>query len=459
MIKKFYLIGLLAYLYMAVLSILFYQERTIILDTAFVVFNIVKDATYNIQHFRFGNLFSQLLPVLARRCNMPLSFILKSYSISFVAYYLVCYALCGLYFKKYQFGLVVLLLNILFAADTFYWIPSEIPQGIALLMVVFAYLDKNRNSQPGIFNWAIIGFIIFSLVFFHPLLIVPFFFSIGYFLLNGEVFVNRKFYFRLIAVYILSLVLKITLFRTNYEAHSMGGLKNFITCFPNYFTLYSEKLFVHNCIHKYYWIPVIFVIVFGYYIGIRAWLKLVFFASAFLGYFFLVSICYPTSVTPDFYRENLYLPLSVFLALPILFEILPKFKDTKIVKLAFALILISAGLRFFTYHKEYRARLDWQKDFLTKYGGKKRIINSKNVDAHLLLMNWGTPYEFCLLSSLNNGPTESIIIDDKPEDRDWAGGETKRFLVNWNIYSYTELPSQYFRFQDTSKGYIVDRNN
>lgn len=68
-----------------------------------------------------------------------------SYSIGFMAYYLICYFICGSLLKQYDFALIILLLNLLFVTETFFYTPSELPQGIALLMVTFAFV---RNKQP-----------------------------------------------------------------------------------------------------------------------------------------------------------------------------------------------------------------------------------------------------------------------------------------------------------------------
>ena len=73
----------------------------------------------------------------------------------------------------------------------------------------------------------------------------------------------------------------------------------------------------------------------------------------------------------------------------------------------------------------------------------------------IVLMAWGTPYEFWLLSTTEQGTTASIIIDDKPELRPWAALLRKSLVVNWGIFPYSELNPKYFHFTDTTTGYEI----
>ena len=91
MYRKAYFIGSGAYLIMLLLSMVFYKERTIFLDAAFNLFYIIKKGTFCIQSNRFGDFFSQLLPVITSRLGLSLNTVLRSYSTSFVIYYFSCY--------------------------------------------------------------------------------------------------------------------------------------------------------------------------------------------------------------------------------------------------------------------------------------------------------------------------------------------------------------------------------
>ena len=200
----------------------------------------------------------------------------------------------------------------------------------------------------------------------------------------------------------------------------MSGMKNFLTCFPDYFTLYSNKQFLLHCVTIYYWAPVLLFSIVWLYYRHKQWNRLGLLLLSFFGYLFLVNVSYPTSATPVFYIENLHLPIGFFLALPLVYDVLPRLNDEKVVLSVFLLLALTAAARFYQTHFVYTARLDWERRFLKAHGNKKLIYPDAGVPMDTLMMVWGTPYEFWLLSTIEQGRSASIIIDPKPEVRLWA---------------------------------------
>jgi hypothetical protein len=188
----------------------------------------------------------------------------------------------------------------------------------------------------------------------------------------------------------------------------------------------------------------------------KKWKSLLFFIAFFGAYLLIVNVSYPDQTTPTAYIEGLYVPLAYILGLHVVFELLPAIKSYKLVVFFFIAVLCSWCLRVYLVKPVYSARLSWERNFLLHCGDKKIIIDAKKINAGILQMLWGSPYELCLLSSLENGKTASIIIDDKPLDREFATAVRKSFIVNWNVYDYDKLPLQYFNFTDTVNGYLVD---
>lgn len=440
---------------MFLFSMLFYKERIILVDTANGVFNIIKENSFAIGIYRFGNVFNQWLPVLAVKMNASLDTIMICYSVAFILYYFTCYLICGTLLKRYEFALLVLLFNTLFAADTFYWIPSELPQGMALLMVVFAMLYEKQFSTMRATTWMAVFTGLIVLVFYHPLLIFVMGFSIVFFLLHRHIPFDRKLLMITGCGFFVLLLLKTLFLRTPYERHSMSGMKNFITLFPDYFMLYSNRQFLANCISKYYWIPVVFMGVVALYYKQKQWKQAGLFLLSFFGYMLLVNVSYPSDVTPVFYIENLYLPLAAFLSLPLIFNIMPMLVRRKMAMPFLLLVLITFCVRVSTTHATYAARLDWERRFMKEHGDKKMIYPTRLVPMDTLMMVWGTPYEFWLLSTTEQSRTVSIIIDPKPENRMWADQLRNSLLVNWNIVPYSELKPKYFRMTDSTTPYLI----
>ena len=167
----------------------------------------------------------------------------------------------------------------------------------------------------------------------------------------------------------------------------------------------------------------------------------------------LVNVSYPNSSTPGFYTESLYTPLSVLLALPFVFEILPILERMKLAIPAIIILILIGCIRIYAAHYQYTSRIDYEQSFLDKYGTEKVIVKAKKQDKYILQMLWATPYEFLLLSVSEHRNPASIIIDDHPETMQWLNSAKNVLRVNWETYSYSELPSRYFRFTDSTSGY------
>ena len=455
MYRRVYFTGIVAYIIMLVLSQVFFKERTIFLDAAYNLFYIIKDGGFAITLFRFGDVFMQLPPVLARKACLPADTIFQIYSAGFVLFYFIAYLICGSILKRYDFALVILLLNILLVSDTFYWCLSQLPQAIAILVAILAFLQGRQANTIKPWQWCIAAAALATAVFLHPLVLFVILYCLAFFGLSSPPGADKKTLYILGISYCSIMLIKFLFFKTPYEHHSMSGLKNFVTQFPNYFTLFSDKRFAYNCLVKYYWIPVLFVAIAVFYVRIGAYKKLWLFACAFCAYLMLVNISYPSAATPEFYIENLYTPLVIFLALPFIFDLLPVLEPKKLVFPAFILILLSGCIRIYTSHTIYTARLNYERKILREYGDRKIMLTTKQADTDTLLMVWGTPYEFLLLSLSERGRPASIIVDNHPLERYWAANLHSSYVTNWNVFRYDDLPARYFNFADTTTGYLL----
>lgn len=458
MYRKLYFIGIVAYLYMLALSVLFYKERAIFLDCSYMIFQLVRTGAFCIEVYRFGDAFAQILPLLGYKLGQPLSVITLGYSVGLLLSPITCYIICGSVLKQYRFALVILLVSLLFATHTFYWTQSQVPQGIAPFMLIFALIWGKPLHDIRPLHKMVIAISLFVLAFFHPLMAVILAYSTIFFLLRNDGFLNRRVLSLMAGFFISMLILKAVFFRTPYERHSLSGLKNVVRLFPDYFTMYSNTAFLRHCVTAYYWIPISFCAIVAYYISTRSYKKLAFSSGAVLGYLLLVNIMYPTTDTPQFYIENLYAPIGLFLALPIVFDLLPVLELKKTGVAIVSLIVLTGCIRIYAAHAEYTSRLNWERSFLAANADKKIIADAKKVNAGILQMLWGTPYEFWQLSTIETGRSASIIIDDDPPHRDWAKGKTRELVVNWNIFSYKDLNPKYFIFLDTTSGYIIEKN-
>jgi len=241
--KKILISGAVVYAALFILSLFFYEERTAFLDIAYHLFYIIKDGDFAIQNNRFGSCFTQFFPLIASKVNVDLQNIMKLYSIAFVILYASVFFIIMLGAKSYQFGLVMLLHSILMVTDTFFWIQSELPQGLAFLLLFFSFIIHKKGFTTSIFYIPFVTIGILTLVFFHPLMLFPFLFIVAFF--YGYDNNTRKPILKSLVVTFLGLlILKQVFFKAAYDSTAIGGLKNFVHHFPNYITLQSNKNFI-----------------------------------------------------------------------------------------------------------------------------------------------------------------------------------------------------------------------
>lgn len=450
--KLVFSIGTVVYILLAILSLMFYVERTAFVDISFHLFHIIKDGYFAIQNNRFGAFFTQLFPLIGSKIGLDLDTIMKLYSVGFVLYYYAIFFVCVRILKSYQFGLVMLLLSTLMVTDTFYWIQSELPQGLALLVLYYALIDYSEKVDDR-YKWilrAMIPLIVLMLVFFHPLLMFPFLFI--------AVFLYLK-YPRLrsllqsgTALFIFILIIKSLFFKTGYDSSAMGGVKNFLTLFPDYIFLKSNKRFVIDAFTDYYMMIIALIGLVIYYVKSKEYAKLFLVCSFFLGYTLLVNVSYPNGAD-KFYIENLYLPLSLFVAVALVFDIVPHIQSKKYFIPILCTILLVRIIHIGLNHTVYTQRVDYLNKLLSETAlldQRKMIISSDRVAKDTVMMTWGTPYESWLLSTINTGETRSILVTDNIGAHRWKKEHNKKFATTWGVFDYDKLPKRYFILPDTT---------
>lgn len=449
--KTLYRLGFIPYILLILMATLFYKERTVFMDAAYHLFHFLMNDDFAIQHNRFGAAVTQVFPVLGSHLGLPLKSIMLLYSTGTMLYYFLCYFVCGTILKQYKFALLVLMFSILFATDTFFWPFSELQQGCTMLMVMFSLL--NTRIQLAL-KYLLILVLIVTLSFIHPLIIIPASFVFTYLIILKESNVPIKEVVLCFIIFISVYLIKFFAFKTPYDTQAGNGSHYIINNLrTGYFNLYSVQTFFHNCTGKFFWISVFFVSSVVFYIVKRRWLLLGFYSISVLGFISLVNLSYPDSGVPSFYIENLYLPVSIMLSVPIIFEGLASIPRKNAAIGLLVLLAFSSTYRIYNQRSFYKGRLDWLRGYYTAHKGEKLIVSQSKTPIETLIFSWGSPYEFWLLSTLETGNTASIIISENPEQLKWASPQTKSFIATWGVIPYKEFPKNYFNFNDTTAGY------
>lgn len=444
------LTGSIAYITLLILSIIYYEQRTVIFDMSFQLFSVLKDNSFAIQINRFGAVVTQIFPLMASRAGLSLNNVALIYSTAFVIYYFAVFLFILLVLKNTKTALVLLLFNTMIVTHSFFWIQCELLQGIAFTLLFIAFVENQlKSGKVSLLFQAFSPLFLFTIVFFYPLLPFVLLFALAY--LSQHYQSQKKSLLSIGVSYIFLYLVKILFFKTAYDSTSMNGVKNFITKFPNYFNLQSNKSFMEWLIKDYYAIIIFSAIVIAFYLWKRNFIKLLLFAGSSLFLVLLINVCYFYG-QDQFYLEPQYSILPIFISYPLVYDIFPKFKSKKIPVFIVASVVLLSFIRIINTARLYTERLNWDKNILKSTTGKI-ILKEKDVPMNLLKLSWGSSYEFWLLSTMENKQSRSIIIEQTTGEFD-AENNRKSFITKYGAFDYNQLNKKYFIFNDTVSQYI-----
>jgi len=449
--SAFHLLGYAAMMALLVLSIVFYQERAFLLDIAFQTFLMINEGTVQVMVNRFGSAVVQSLPLLAIKAEAPIWVISMLYSASFPLFFLLIYTLIVRVFKNDLLGWALVFLFTLIVYDAFYWATSEQQQGLAVLLLYFAFLLR----FPALDKWWLWLFHlggITLLAFYHPLIFIPFYFLWVFFLLH---YTKRFFNWRYLLLAVLMaavLILKSRYFSNWYDSGKTATfMENLERYYPNYFDLPSHTRFIKNCLYYWYLFPIFLCVNLAFYAFKRQWLKLLLLLGICFGHLMLLHIASPQS-EHRFYVEVNYMPLAIYVMVPFLFDIAPKVKPAYLLVLFASLLLLRLGT-IAAHHRPYTARIEWVRNTMEKgmeqHPEHSRFYLSANeAPMDTLLMSWGIPYESLLISAYDGKEPVSALFIHSDIERFKAGLQQDSTLVTeFKVYDVEELNWGYFPVQ------------
>lgn len=411
---------------------------------AFHLFEILSKNALAIQNQRFGACLTQFFPWFGSQCELSLKSLLYLYSLSFpIIYFLVYFILVALKSERY----IVLLFLYLFLITThsFFWPLSEIHQGVVLLILYIAIVEKlDFNIRNPILIILSITFIP-TIVFLYPLMIISILFYVLFFYSTKE---RRD---SLCVIAFLSLfcfIVKSIFSRGGYDNNSMARIFNSYNI-SHYFNLASTKQFWTMLWANYYLWVIGFTTTLVYYLRTKNEYKIAILSFFSIAIIVLIHLCYPDGGEP-FYLEGQYMQLSFFLGLALTQDIwdkiIPQMKLTLL-----GIVFIAFSFRLSAVKHQYIDRIDFYQSMIDKYKTEKVILSDSELYRKKLKMTWCSSYEIWLLSTVKNGKTSSIIISDDINRFDWTLDSQNMFLTNWGPTDYKVLNPKYFIFSNTEK--------
>lgn len=458
------LFGVISYLILVSIAGYYFKERTVFMDVAFRIFHIAKDADFAIQAGRFGEALTQWIPLVGSLLELPIKWIAISYSVGVVCYYFVIFLLCILLLKQEKFALLLLLFNVFMVSYTFWWMQIEFAQAIALSILTFAWITKAQTLQHFL-NWKgiLLALMLHTLFYFHPLMPIVLLYFLLFFRKTTSFRIDNSLFYTVIIFIVVEYLVKfLFLGNSSYDSVAIKGLDNFEGLFPNYFDIVANQNFLTYCWTDYYLLPIALVSCVAFYLYQRNKYKISLLICSFFGYLLLVNVSNYKGMA-QFHIESFYLPLSVFLLCPLIFDIFPKIKSIRLYGVLIGAVLIFRIYHIQQLHQPYTARVDWYENLISKVKESdytKVILSSDDVPLDTIWQTWASSQEIWLLSKMENpSMPSSIILTHKPDKFGWAMKKEEAFFTEWEIFDYEKLPVKYFNFLDTSMYKVVEMEN
>ncbi len=452
--KKIWYIGASTFLVLALLALILYKQRIILLDIAFHLFEILRTGDFAFQNHRVGAFLTQSVPLVASKLGLSITPIMMLYSLSFVAYYFMIFWLCTCRLHAVEYGLATLLLGTLMVTDTFYWMLSEFPQGMAVLMLYLALIKYSTcHSRYKTLAQVMVILLAIFLIFYHPLMIAPFVFCSLYLLLARPA--QRRMLVVGLGIFLVAYVLKSEFLSTQYEDSAIENTKlNFKAHFPDLITLQSNKNFAKSLVTDFIFLLALYIYMIWVLIRERRFYRLALLITAAAAYLALINITYADGAQL-FYIENMYLPLGVFVSVAFVLE-----RSITRDKIYYGILIGVLAVRLIQIaaaHRPYTERLAYLTDYMhqSRDSSDKVIIDEKYFDMDKLMMSWGSPYEFWLLSMQEYDQMSCITITDRLDDFLWAAGNTDDFIPTWGVFPFDSLPQRYFKQPDSSAYEVI----
>jgi hypothetical protein len=492
---------------LTLMAFAFFKERTLILDASLQSYHILKNNDFAIQVNRFGAAMTQIFPLMASRFGGSLRTILMAYSLGFVLVHWLMFWLCDRVLKQKEMAFGIVLFNVFLVNNTFFWAQNEVIQAISLGFVFWSLLLR-RGSFAAFrwFDYPLTLGILITLVFFHPLMLFPFAFMSAYFFIdnyeknkavNGSV--NRLSFFTSSSEGPLSIALILTSF---FGFLAISFLKN--NLMPNFYdTTTSTRIVLHETLLNFIlriqevpsykdfmshlWsdfalLPIVLTALTVFYLIKKSIFKLLLIWLSLIVYIVIVLISYREGGS-WFHIESQYLPMSIFLIVPLIWEFIPEISDFRfqISKISEAMnpasgivgtwnltsgilgitITIAVLFRLFDIyqtHDFYEKRTAYIGELLEKtkkLNGNKFAVEERLIDRTKLMQSWGFEYESLYYSALQSPDSvRNIAIFNNKSEIQWQLGPEYTPKRMFNSTPYRDLNQRLFHQTDTINPFI-----
>lgn len=444
-----FIAGLIGFSILLIFSIVFLWERVLFLDFSFYMFEMVRNADFYHPGNRFVAFINQAPALLAVKMHLPLYWVLQLHSISFPLFHLILFLLLLFVFKQRELALALFLFNFLLASDAFYWCESEFPQGVGLIFLFVALINYRAESITKKILLALVAvFVAITAFWAHPLVLLPFGFVFLYFFVQNK----RLFLQFILWGIVLLVILWVRFFAVKtvaYEADKIESGINGVALLSNFFSLpiviKSLPWFVKD-----YWVFSVLGIVTAIVLAVKKqWGKLFICSVYVIGYYVIVCISFPYS--EKFYVENLWVAMSIGVALPFAYEVLPLLRSKTLATVLLLAIITLRSFVIFNGHHHFTDRKIWWNKALAaaeKQGGEKFLLPADKAPMDIIHFSFSSAAESILYSTVKYGKTICISIEPDIQSKKQLMSIQDAVITEYVVVKYKDLNSVYFKFKN-----------
>ncbi len=438
-------------------SIVFVYEKTLYVDAANFIFNIVNSEDFFIAAGRYGCLPPQLFTLAAVKAGLALPSIVLAYSLSYILYYYLLFNIVVYLLKNAEIGLVIAFSLLLCLRHNYFMNHCEMHMAIIYCLFLVAFMDYYYKYRPfGKALYILLVTLLITLCFFsHPAILFAVIFVLLYKALEENEMKEVKLY--LFALVIGLLVLTKSLFteQDSYEGNLMSQIFNLKQLWRTLPSVYSVTFLVSRFFSLYFFASVLGAIVLCWYYVHRYYWKMVLVAGS-IAVFLLASVIIYHEGDADMMMERAYSMLVIFVMVPFMKEVFLRANGSRSMLLMLLLVGMTA-VSFYGIFKTglfYRQRVEYVRDFVKQYEKephRKYIVKRSVLDQEKLMVPWGFAFETLIYTSLE-GPDhgKTFYVVDDLETFEYNKKDKDLFLAVpfWRDWKIEDLNPKYFRLPE-----------
>ncbi len=439
-------------------SLVFYKERMLFADPAFIVFEIIQSKHFVISEHRYGAFITQMFPLISTYIGIPLKWILVLYSLSFYIFFLFVGYFSGIVLKQKALAIGFILYLTLLVSDVYFWPNNEIHQAVSwmiLFVSLYCFSDQNDWKINKLIHLPLV-MTLFLAVISHLNVVIPLGFIWLFVLFSKRQYSKHVIYFGSYSILIIFFIgLRIWLsYNSWYDGAKLSGVKGInlekiIAAFGND----QSSTFMQLLFKKYYFVLILF------FSGILALIKerkiLLMLLSIIcpVVFFLIVTLTFSEAITESnlFYFESQWMGLGFLCSVPFLFYGLNKYLSKKFTLVFFGLLFVTKIPQLSSAKTKFSERLNCLKTLTQNAhnspSDKCYIINTINIEDDFLI-TWGIPIETILLSSITEN-TKTVTVKNV-NSKVVVSMSTDSIHSAFELLHYKELDNRYFKFVENS---------